>query len=105
MVLTPWIVRNDVQIGRPTLATLDPATAIAGTNCDATYYGSKIGSWEPACTTVAGQDTLTELQVTDALQHRGLHYATSHAGRVPLVVAARRRAAVGVLEPHRRSAT
>jgi 4-amino-4-deoxy-L-arabinose transferase-like glycosyltransferase len=89
IVVTPWIVRNQMELRRPTLATLDAGTAIAGTNCDSTYYGSKLGSWDYACTRIAGQDAMSELQLTDALQHRGLHYATTHAERLPLVVAAR----------------
>jgi hypothetical protein len=89
VVVTPWIVRNQVELGRPTLATLDTGTAIAGANCNSTYDGSKVGSWDDACTQVVGQDALSELQLTDALQRRGVHYATSHAERVPLVVAAR----------------
>ncbi len=89
VVVTPWIVRNQVELRRPTLATLDAGTAIAGANCDSTYYGSKIGSWDDTCTLVVGQETMSELRLTDALQHRGLHYATSHVERVPLVVAAR----------------
>jgi 4-amino-4-deoxy-L-arabinose transferase-like glycosyltransferase len=89
VIVTPWIVRNQVELGRPTLATLDAGTAIAGANCDNTYYGSKIGSWDDVCTQVVGQDAMSELELTDALQRRGVHYATSHAERVPLVVAAR----------------
>ncbi|MDQ1459249.1 MAG: hypothetical protein QOI08_733, partial [Actinomycetota bacterium] len=89
VVVAPWIVRNQIEMDRPTLATLDAGTAIAGTNCATTYSGSRIGSWDEACTHVPNEGGLTELQLTDALQHRGLQYATHHIARVPLVVAAR----------------
>jgi 4-amino-4-deoxy-L-arabinose transferase-like glycosyltransferase len=89
VVVAPWIVRNQIEIHRPTLATLDAGTAIAGTNCATTYSGTRLGSWDEVCTHVPNENVLTELQLTDALQHRGVTYATHHIARVPLVVSAR----------------
>ncbi len=89
VVVSPWIVRNQIQVHRATLATLDAGTAIVGTNCAKTYSGSELGSWDVTCTHVANEDALSELQLSDALQHRGLQYATHHLARVPLVVSAR----------------
>jgi hypothetical protein len=89
VVVSPWIVRNEIQMHRATLATLDAGTAIAGTNCAKTYSGSELGSWDETCTHVPNEDALSEVELTDALQHAGVHYATRHLGRVPLVVSAR----------------
>jgi 4-amino-4-deoxy-L-arabinose transferase-like glycosyltransferase len=99
VVVAPWIVRNQIQMHRPTLATLDAGTAIAGTNCATTYAGSRIGSWDEACTHVPNEDALTELQLTDALQRQGVKYATHHVGRVPLVVSARVARQWGLWDP------
>jgi hypothetical protein len=99
IVVTPWIVRNQVEMGRPTLATLDVGSALAGANCHNSYYGSRLGSWDDACARVARQDAMSELEATDVLQHRGLYYATIHAERLPLVVAARVARQWGVWNP------
>jgi 4-amino-4-deoxy-L-arabinose transferase-like glycosyltransferase len=99
VVVAPWIVRNQIQVHRPTLATLDAGTAIAGTNCPATYFGARLGSWDEACTHVPNENELTELQLTDALQHRGVQYATNHLARVPLVVSARVARQWGLWDP------
>ncbi|MDQ1382943.1 MAG: hypothetical protein QOG65_322, partial [Actinomycetota bacterium] len=70
-----------------------------GTNCPATYFGARLGSWDEACTHVPNENELTELQLTDALQHRGVQYATNHLARVPLVVSARVARQWGLWDP------
>lgn len=47
-VLTPWLVRNLTSFEKPIY--LSPTgTLLAQTNCDATYFGEKIGYWERFC--------------------------------------------------------
>ena len=47
-VLAPWLVRNLTSFEKPIY--LSPTgTLLAQTNCDATYFGEKIGYWERFC--------------------------------------------------------
>ncbi len=97
-VVAPWLIRNQRALGSPTLATLDAGTAVAGTNCASTYYGSLLGSWDQACTRPE-QTGVDEVELTRQLERDGLSYARDHAGRVPLVVAARVARQWGVWNP------
>jgi hypothetical protein len=92
------LIRNQAQLGSPTLTTLDAGTAIAGTNCATTYYGPLLGSWDHACTRpdATGVDEVT---LTDELERDGLSYASHHLTRVPVVVAARVARQWGVWSP------
>lgn len=89
IVVGPWIVRNQVQLGQPTLATLSAGTTLAGTNCDAAYHGLKLGSWEYECTVRRTDGRRSEIARNDALESAGLAYARDHAGRLPIVMAVR----------------
>ncbi len=89
LTLAPWLVRNQVRIGRPALATLDGATVLAGANCDATYGGAKLGSWEHGCTRRAAEGRLGEVALSDELQGDAVRYALDHKARLPLVAAVR----------------
>lgn len=92
LVLSPWIARNWATFGRPTLST-NLGTLIAGTNCDPTYYGAAVGSFR-LCLDVPHHDN--ELDWSDALVAKGLHYAGDHAGRLAAVLPVRFLGAWGV---------
>lgn len=85
-VLAPWLVRNEVDFHRLTLAT-NSNTVIAGANCGRTYYGHDIGWWELSCN--AQGRTFRQLVQGDANIHPALRYARRHLARVPLVAAVR----------------
>ena len=89
LLVGPWIARNQSEIGRPTLATLDAGTALAGTNCPATYQGPMIGFWEHNCTRRANDARVSEVERNDRLQRDGLNYAFDHVDRWPAVVPVR----------------
>ena len=48
VLIAPWVVRNAVVFGHPSLAA-DANTLIAGANCHDTYYGHDIGWWSLDC--------------------------------------------------------
>jgi drug/metabolite transporter (DMT)-like permease len=99
VVVGPWVVRNNERVGQPTLATLDSGTALAGTNCRATYYGPKLGSWDPGCADITRLSHLDEVALNNRLSRDGLRYARSHAQRLPLVVPVRVLRLWGVWDP------
>ena len=84
--LTPWTVRNWVVFDRPVLIATNSGTAIAGANCDATYAGAKLGGWWPRC--IRPHPGNEAEHHSEALRD-GLRYAGDHAGRLPVVLAAR----------------
>lgn len=86
VVLTPWTIRNWVVFDRPVAVATNSGTAIAGANCDTTFSGDKLGGWDPPC--------IQEHPGNEAEHHSealrdGLRYAGEHAGRLPVVLAAR----------------
>jgi 4-amino-4-deoxy-L-arabinose transferase-like glycosyltransferase len=98
-VVAPWVLRNQRELGTVTLATLDPATAIAGTNCDATYSGPLLGSWSFECTQRPDQATKTEVELSRELQRDGRAFVQGHLSRVPVVVAVRVLRLWGLYDP------
>jgi 4-amino-4-deoxy-L-arabinose transferase-like glycosyltransferase len=89
VVIAPWVVRNAIRLDTPTIATVSSATALAGANCDAAYYGAATGAWEHACIREELRAGLDEREWTDRIRADAIDYATDHLGRVPVVAAAR----------------
>jgi hypothetical protein len=96
-VLVPWTVRNWSAFDRPVLVATEGGETLAGANCDVTYYGERIGTWQYSCARFNGRGNEAK-ELNDA-GHRGVRYARHHAGRVPLVMAARFARTWGLWEP------
>lgn len=88
-VVVPWAVRNQQQVGSFTVATMSGPSALAGANCDPTYYGGSIGSWEFSCVVPAQRFDLDEGDQSAVLQRAGTSYARANLSRLPVVIAAR----------------
>lgn len=89
LVIAPWIVRNAVRVGQPTIATGSSATAIAGANCAESYHGPLLGHWAGGCADLGRSFGMSEVAFSDRVRHQGVSYALDHVGRLPVVVAAR----------------
>ena len=99
VVVSPWVLRNNAAFGEPTISTVSPATALAGSNCDATYSGASLGSWEFECTRPGDRTRLGEVAWADGLRSESLEYVGDHLSRVPLVLVARELRVWGLWDP------
>ena len=99
VVVAPWVLRNEVRVDAPTVATVSSATAIAGANCAEVYRGDAIGSWAFACIHDELRAGRTEAEWTADIRDAGIRYARDHTGRLPVVGAARIARLVGLWDP------
>jgi 4-amino-4-deoxy-L-arabinose transferase-like glycosyltransferase len=86
LVLTPWTIRNWIVFDQPVLVATNSGTAIAGANCGETYSGDRLGGWWPDC--IRSHPGNEAEHHSEALRD-GVRYAGDHAGRLPVVLAAR----------------
>jgi 4-amino-4-deoxy-L-arabinose transferase-like glycosyltransferase len=101
LVLAPWTIRNLATFDRPVALSTNEGGLIAGANCDRTYRGRDIGGWDIRCVPA---DPFADESVASARARRhGLNYAGDHAGRIPLVVAARLARTFELLQPIRQA--
>jgi hypothetical protein len=96
VVVAPWVVRNDIALGAPTLSTNDGVT-LAWANCAQTYHGARLGYFDPACANhpLAGN----EVHQSAVLRRQALRYASDHIGRLPVVILARLARTWGLFDP------
>jgi 4-amino-4-deoxy-L-arabinose transferase-like glycosyltransferase len=87
VVLAPWLARSWIVFDRPVLISTNVGGLLAGANCDTTYHGALIGQWDFGC--IPPPVHANEALEAERLRDRGLSYARHHAGRVPVVEAAR----------------
>jgi 4-amino-4-deoxy-L-arabinose transferase-like glycosyltransferase len=87
VVLAPWLVRCLIVFDRPVLISTNVGGLLAGANCDTTYHGALLGQWDFGC--IPPPVHANEALEAERLRDRGLRYAREHAGRVPVVEAAR----------------
>jgi 4-amino-4-deoxy-L-arabinose transferase-like glycosyltransferase len=86
LVLTPWTVRNWVVFDQFVLISSNTGSALAGANCEETYYGDQLGGWRPQC---IHDHPGNEAQNLAESRKDGLRYASDHLGRLPVVLGVR----------------
>ena len=88
VVLAPWTVRNWIVFDQPVAIATNSGTAVAGANCAETYAsGDRLGGWFPPC--IKEHPGKNEAEHHAAALRDGVSYARHHAGRLPVVLAAR----------------
>jgi hypothetical protein len=97
LTLAPWTVRNLLTFDRPVLISTNSYGVWPGANCHETYYTDEIGLWHYQCYGKRASGDESEYSV--AYRDKGLRYARDHAGRLPVVVAARLGRAWEVFRP------
>lgn len=89
VITGPWIVRNLVTFDEPTTLGTGFGGVLAYGNCDATYYGEKLGYWDDRCSFGNYPRNLEESKVDARARDQGLTYIRNNLDRVPVVVLAR----------------
>jgi 4-amino-4-deoxy-L-arabinose transferase-like glycosyltransferase len=88
IVLAPWVGRNFATFEDATYISTGEGIALLGANCPQTYGGAYLGSWSLSCV-LSGSSATDESVQSSRDQHAAVQYAEHHAGRLPVVVAAR----------------
>jgi 4-amino-4-deoxy-L-arabinose transferase-like glycosyltransferase len=101
VLVAPWVGFNLARFDKPVYLSTNDGQTIADTNCPATYSGRHIGGYIFQCHTPKVSTAGDESDVSARLARVGLKYARRHAGRVPMVVAARVGRTWGVFNPVR----
>ena len=97
IVIAPWVVRNADTFGGVVLSTNDGVTTL-WSNCPLTYSGPHLGYFDAACRPTS-TPTGNEAHQAAQMRRQGIRYAEDHAGRVPIVVAARVARTWGLFHP------
>lgn len=103
IVVSPWIVRNAVVFGELQPGGHNSGTALAGANCDATWRGAAIGTWQLACVTAVRGARGNEADVAARYRRAGLDYVRRHLGALPKVSLVRAARTWGVYHRLRQS--
>jgi hypothetical protein len=91
LLTAPWALRNSLEFDQPVLLTTGDGSVIGCANQHETYYGGLVGgcNHDIGATRGGRTDIRNEGDRSDLWRDDGLDYAADHAGRVPVVVAAR----------------
>lgn len=88
-IVAPWVAYNMSRFDEPVLLASGTGRVLAYGNCDATYYGPKIGYWDQSCAPTAEALVGDESVIDTAHREKAVAYVSDHLGRAPVVVAAR----------------
>ncbi len=90
VALSPWVIYNLTRFEHRVLLSTGAEITLLTSNCDTTYYGSKMGYWSLDCG--ADIDITPDLDQSEAAilyRREAVDYIKDHRKRVPLVIAAR----------------
>jgi 4-amino-4-deoxy-L-arabinose transferase-like glycosyltransferase len=89
VVLAPWVAFNMSRFQDPTLISTNDGLALRAANCDATFYGPRIGTVNvfPPC--AQARDGREQSVWNSANRSDALQYMADHLDRIPVVALAR----------------
>jgi 4-amino-4-deoxy-L-arabinose transferase-like glycosyltransferase len=96
-VIAPWTIYNIGRFQHPVLLSTGLGGAMAGSNCNFTYYGSYIGTAQLLC--LPPYPTTDESVYDLHARATSLSYAEHHLSRLPFVVVAREGRTFGYWNP------
>ena len=90
LVVSPWVIRNQIRFEEPTTISTQDGLLLLGTNCEPAYEGGGRGFWLLSCIELvdvpAGAD---QSEASSAYRAYALDYLSAHADQLPGVIAAR----------------
>jgi hypothetical protein len=89
LVLAPWTIYNLQRFEKPVLISTAFDTTLGGANCDAVYYGSRIGLWTDSCFSDITARPIEEDVAASEIRSRTVRYVEHHKAQLPAVVLAR----------------
>ena len=90
MVVSPWVVRNQVRFDEPTLMSTQDGLTLLGANCADSYSGSALGFWFIGCAADVEVPESADESVRSTIYRReAVDFIGDNLDRVPLVVLAR----------------
>jgi Dolichyl-phosphate-mannose-protein mannosyltransferase len=91
VALVPWTVRNVVTFHELLPTSHNYGTALAGANCDRTWFTSQRGLWLLSCVdaVTAGGPVTDEAATARRERAAGVRFARHHLGRAPAIAAVR----------------
>ncbi|HEY5024001.1 MAG TPA: glycosyltransferase family 39 protein [Acidimicrobiales bacterium] len=99
-MFAPWWAYTVPRFSHPELLSDQLGVTLASANCDQTYGGRLLGYWDDRCEVEILTPKAADASVRDDdLRRDAVHYVEHHAGRVPVVMAARVGRALGVFRP------
>jgi 4-amino-4-deoxy-L-arabinose transferase-like glycosyltransferase len=99
VVITPWLARNAARFDGQLVLSNNLGSLLNGANCPPSYRGPDIGSWTFVCADRVKTDPTDEVDSSARMRQAGITFATNHAGRLPVVAAARVGRSWGVVDP------
>ena len=99
LLIAPWSIRNWAEFDRPVLISTNDGTLLAGANCGLTYHGQDLGFWNIKC--ISERSIANEARQEARWRSEGASYVSDHAGRLPIVLAARLLRTWDVYQPRR----
>jgi 4-amino-4-deoxy-L-arabinose transferase-like glycosyltransferase len=100
LLFAPWIAYNGGRFRHPVFVSTGLGGVLASSNCPSTYYGPVLGAWGFVCLPNVHITPGSDETVDDARMRRaGIRYASDHAGRLPVVIAARLGRTFGFYQP------
>ena len=104
VMITAWQVRVQQQMDAFVPIAVNGWAVIAGANCDATFHGDRVGSWELPCVKVveaAERGHIGEVAANRYARDVGVRYAREHLVDLPRVALARVARTFGLYQPWR----
>jgi len=104
MVVSPWVIRNQVRFDEPTLISTQDGLTLLGANCAETYSGSAMGFWFIDCATEIEYKVPegADESVRSAVYRReAVSFVRENLDRVPAVVVARLGLGLSLWAPER----
>lgn len=90
LVISPWVIRNNIRFEETTTMSTQDGLLLLGTNCEPAYEGSGRGFWLLACIDLVEVPAdADQSERSNAYRDYALDYLGDHADQLPGVIAAR----------------